>query len=75
MGGICYRKGYEQGRWFELKTLEECIASKKERGEDCKFEKRLLKAWKKLPEKDFNSPPIADCVGVGYPKSKGLRVK
>jgi len=44
---VSYRKGYEQGLWYEIKTLEDIIALKEGKNEDCEFEKKLLKSWLK----------------------------
>ena len=57
MGGICYRKGGEKGLWFERKTVEDVIASKKKRKVDASFEKRLLKSFNKYTETDYANRP------------------
>ena len=54
MGGICYHKGLEKGLWFEIKCLEDIVASKKKQGKDASFEKGILKAYKKLTEREYN---------------------
>lgn len=55
MGGVCYQKGQERGLWYEIKCIQEVVDNKTARGEDCKFEKKLLKAYKQLNEIDYAS--------------------
>lgn len=69
MGGASERKGYEKGMAYEIKCVEEVIAYRKAHDMDCKYEKKLLSAWKKLSERDYGSPAIVDLTHVGYPKS------
>lgn len=47
--GSCYRKGKEQGVWFEIKCVKETIALKEADDEDTSFERKLLKNWSKYP--------------------------
>ena len=54
-GRICYKKGEEKGLWFERQCLQDVIASKTAKKEDCKFEKDLLKQWSKYTEADYSS--------------------
>ena len=42
-----HRKYHETGLWYQIKTVEEIIASKERKGEDVKFEKSILRSWKK----------------------------
>lgn len=53
MPGICYKKGSERGLWFEIKSIEEIIAIKKDLGKDTSFEKRLLRSYKKYSETEY----------------------
>ena len=57
MAGICYRKGYEKGLYFEIKCLEDVVASKEKRGVDATFEKDILKSYRKYSEKDYADRP------------------
>lgn len=50
---VCYRKGYEVGPWYEIKTVADVIRMKEARGADTSFERGLLKAWSK--EKGYES--------------------
>ncbi|GAG55290.1 unnamed protein product [marine sediment metagenome] len=52
----CYKKGKEQGLWYEIKCLEETIKIKKQLDKDASFEKGILRAYKKLTEKDYQKP-------------------
>ena len=45
MGGLCYRKGYEQGAWYEIRCFADNIRSKESRGGDASFERECLKSW------------------------------
>ena len=54
MAGLCYRKYHERGLWFEMKCLEELIASPTARENDKELAKKILKAYKQLSEKDYN---------------------
>ena len=54
-GRLCYRKNEEVGLWYEIKCLEGVIANKTARGEDCKFEKGLLKSFRNYSEADYSS--------------------
>lgn len=42
-----HRKYHETGLWYQIQTVEEIIAIKEKKGEDVKFEKSLLRSWKK----------------------------
>ncbi len=42
-----HRKHHETGLWYQIKTVEEIIAIKEKKGEDVKFEKSLLRSWRK----------------------------
>jgi len=42
------RKQTGKGLAFEIKCLEESIAIKEKMGKDTKFERELLKSWKKF---------------------------
>lgn len=53
---VCYKKGREQGLWYEIKCIEETIKIKKQLGKDASFEKGILRAYKKLTEKDYQKP-------------------
>ena len=53
MSGICYHRGSEKGLWYEIRCIEQDIASKKKRNVDCRFEKELLKSYKKFTEEDY----------------------
>ena len=55
MAGICYRKGYERGLWYEIQSIAETIEIKKKLGKDTSFEKGLLKAYRKYSEKDYRN--------------------
>lgn len=44
-----YRKGYEKGAWFELKSIRETIAGKEAKGENAAKEWELYRAWIKDP--------------------------
>lgn len=56
MAGICYRKGYEKGLWYEIQSITETIEIKRQLGKDASFEKGLLKAYKKYSEEDYRKP-------------------
>ena len=45
VGGICYRKGYERGIWFEINCVKEVIVNKEAKGLDASLERGLLKTW------------------------------
>lgn len=50
MGGeVCYRKGYERGPWYEIKTVKDTILLNHAAGKDTSFARGLLKAWAKVP--------------------------
>ena len=51
---VCYRKGYERGLWLEIQTMEDYIKSKESKGQDSRFERELLKSWKKYSERDYD---------------------
>jgi len=53
-GRICYKKGQEVGLWYEIQCLKDDIASKSARGEDCKFEKGLLKSFSQFTEAQYS---------------------
>ena len=53
MGGICKIKGREKGLWFEIQCLQNDIIRKTGRGEDCDFEMKILKSYKKYSERDY----------------------
>ena len=63
----CRRKGHETGLWYEIKCLEETIAIKEKMGEDAKFERGLLRA--------FRTDAIARSTSRGQSKSRGLKRK
>ena len=42
----CYRKGKEQGLWYEIKTIEDVIRLKEAKGKDAAFEKELLASFR-----------------------------
>ena len=42
---VCYRKSRERGAWFEVKSVQDVVRSKEEKGEDATFERELLKSW------------------------------
>lgn len=42
---ISYRKTYEVGPWYEVKTLADVIRSKQSKGEPVDFELSLLESW------------------------------
>ena len=44
---ICYRKGFEQGAWYDIKCVRDVIKLKEARGKSTKFERALLKSWSK----------------------------
>lgn len=44
---VSYRKGYERGMWYEIKTLEDTIKLKQEMGKNTDFEKGILKSYKR----------------------------
>jgi len=44
-GGNCYRKGYERGPWFEIKSMADIIKTKETNGHDATYERSLLKSW------------------------------
>lgn len=48
-GGVCYKKGKEQGSWFEIKCVKDTILLKEANGEDASYERSLLKSWSKYP--------------------------
>ena len=48
-GGICYRKGYERGPWYEIECTRAVIVGKEAKGKDASFERKLLKAGSKYP--------------------------
>ena len=50
---VGYRKGFEQGLWYTIKCFEDIIKGKESRGEDCKFEKGLLKSYRKYTEEQY----------------------
>ncbi len=54
MGGASHQKGKERGLWFEIKCLEDVIRNKTKRGEDCKFEKKILKSYRQYSERDYS---------------------
>jgi hypothetical protein len=49
MASLCYRKGYENGAWYEIKCVADIIRMKEARGADASFERDLLKAWSAYP--------------------------
>lgn len=53
MAGICYRKGYEKGLWYEIKTLEDLIHNPQAGEKDREYAKTLVRAYRKLSEKDY----------------------
>lgn len=57
MGGVCYQRYHERGLWFERKCIKDVIASKKKRGLDASFEKKILKAYQKYSEADYANRP------------------
>jgi len=65
VGGVCYRKGYEKGLWFEIKCIKQDIASKTQRSVDCHFERGILKAYEKLTEKDYAERDSVNRVKLG----------
>ena len=46
-GGICKRKGFERGPWYEIKCVRDIIIAKEVNGENTSFERKLLKSWSK----------------------------
>ena len=54
-GRVCYKKNEEVGLWYELRCLEDVIASKTAKSEDCKLEKGLLKSFSNYSEADYSS--------------------
>jgi len=55
MTPVCYKKGREQGLWYEIQCLEKLIASPTIDKEEKKFAKTLLRSWKKYSEKDYTT--------------------
>lgn len=53
MSAPCYQKGKERGLWFEIKCIEENIATREKLGKDTSFEKPLLKSFKRHSERDY----------------------
>jgi len=51
----CHRKYHETGLWYEIKCIEETIEIKKQLGKDARFEKSLLRAFKKEQTKRQNN--------------------
>ena len=52
---INHTEGSEKGLYYEKEIVGEVIKSKEARGEDCKFEKSLLRSWRKYTEADYSS--------------------
>ena len=46
---VCYRKGCERGKWFELVCIRKRIAGLEYRGEDASFECELYESWITYP--------------------------
>lgn len=67
----CYRKGYEKGLWFEIKCVQDTIKMKEANGEDCKFEKSLLRAWKKYDPVKYDKALEAISLGVAHQQGGG----
>lgn len=55
MTPVCYKKGREQGLWWEIQCLEKLIASPTIDEEEKKFAKKLLRSYKKYSEKEYNA--------------------
>ena len=51
----------ERGYRFEIRCIQEVIAGKSSRGENCDFEKNLLKAWGKYFEREYQNGLAAMC--------------
>jgi len=77
MGGVCYKEGSERGLWYEIQCIQEVIDSKTSRNENCDFEQKLLKSYKKYTEADYkNRQLLTDrLVKRGKSKSRGLKDK
>jgi len=53
-GRLCYKKGEERGLWYELRCLQATIKNKTARGENCRFEKKLLKSYSQYTEASYS---------------------
>lgn len=77
---VCYKKGREQGAWFEIKCVRETILGKEAKGLDARFERELLKSWSKYPGWEMAAEAIPATHGKSIfshlnNKSKGMDVK
>ena len=54
---VCYQKNKEKGLWFEIKCLEELIASMAVPEKEKVFAKKLLRSYKKYAEADHQKQP------------------
>ena len=53
MGGICHKKYYERGLFFEIKCQENLIASPTASEKEKAFAKKLLRSFKEYSEGDY----------------------
>jgi hypothetical protein len=53
MSPDCHRKYCEHGLWFEIKCLEELIASPTAKQSDKDYANKLLKSYKRLARKQY----------------------
>ncbi|MFC1965192.1 hypothetical protein ACFLWG_04260 [Chloroflexota bacterium] len=67
---ICYRKGHEQGLWYQIQEIEKNIALKESMGKDATFEKGILKSYKKY-QKAQGEPPAP--VGGYVPGAESVK--
>jgi len=51
----CHAENREQGKWFEIKTIEDIILAKEIDGEDATFERNLLKSWRRHWRREFRT--------------------
>ena len=70
MGGICRTKYKERGAWFEIKCVKNDIISKEAKGVDASFERKLLRAWAKVPGYESAQDELGS---LKKSKSEGLK--
>ena len=60
-GGVCYKKNFEKGAWFQIKCVRDNIISKESRGHDASFERSLLKSWSSYPGYEDAADALKAC--------------
>lgn len=54
-GRLSHKKGEEVGVWYEKECIQDVVTNKTARGEDCKFERKLLESLSNCSEADYSS--------------------